>query len=159
MTQDRQAKEAIILTFLDNYPLFKVTDGFIDALLRAVEPYSARSVEQACQRFADGAVSGHDNRYVINGPELAEQCRLFDDLRTRTVVPLFSGIIEMDFGHGRVDMRGLTVDEQDRVIDAHGVIDGKNLALLSLEEKQAVLRQEKIDGPAITPRLRTMRDQ
>lgn len=159
MSIESDAKEASILRLLDNYPNFKATDGFIDALLRGVEPYSARAVELACERFASGAVVGHDNRYVLNGSQLAEQARMFHEMYHCEVIPLHSGILEMDFGHGRVDMRGLTVEEQDQVIRRHGFSpDGRNLALLGLDEKRAALAQQAIEAPKATfrPRLKGM---
>jgi hypothetical protein len=157
---ESDAKETSILQLLAGYPQFKPTDEFVDAMLRAVESYSARAVAQACQRFSDGAVPGHDNRYVLNAMELAEQVRLFHDLDARVRVPLYSGILEMDWGRGRVDMRGLTVDEQDRIIEGHGMIGKQNAAMLSLEEKREALKQGAIEGDkAVRPRLQRMTDK
>lgn len=64
----------------------------------------------------------------------------------------YNGLIEMDWGHGRVDLRGLTNDEQDAIIRNHGMIgigeNAKDAALMSLEEKLAALRDLKQLPPA-----------
>lgn len=156
--KNRDAKEACLWSLFDGYPNFKATDEFIERVLDLLEPYSPRAVEHAVRRFGDGGVPGHNTAFVPNGPQIAEQARLFHELYTREVVPLYSGIIEMDFGHGRVDMRGLTVEEQDEVIRRHGVIDGKNVALLSLEDKRAALKQQALAAPVATPRIKRITD-
>jgi hypothetical protein len=147
MDREAEAKEAAILGLLAGYPSFKATDEFINALLAAVEPYSATAVADACKRFADDGVPDHDKRFVINAAELAGQARLFDGIYNTVRVPLYSGILEMDFGHGRVDMRGLTVDEQDEIMRRHGIAaDGRNMALLSLDEKREALQQKAVES-------------
>jgi len=72
--------------------------------------------------------------------EIAEWSRQAALAAHKRSVPLYSGIIETDFGHGMIDMRGLTVDEQDMVLRYKGISpDGKNLALMSLDEKREAL--------------------
>jgi len=76
--------------------------------------------------------------------ELAEWARIEALDAKRRNTPLYSGILEADFGHGRIDMRGLTVEEQDLVLRHKGMTpDGHNLAMLSLEAKKRALAGEK----------------
>lgn len=67
----------------------------------------------------------------------------------------------MDWGRGRVDMRGLTTEEQDQIIDAGGMIGKQNAATLNLEEKRAALKGIELENKseAPKPRLQRMTDQ
>ena len=147
--KDRDAKEAALWKLWDSYPNFKPTDAFIDSVLAAVEPYSPRAVASSVKRFLNDEVAGHESRYVPNAAQIAGQAKLFDSLYAREVIALHSGILEVDYGHGRIDLRGLTIEEQVEIMRHHGVINGCNLALMSLEGKKAALagdETKKIEG-------------
>lgn len=167
MTKERLAREAIIQKLIAGYPSWahSATQGHIDAFVDASAAFSLESLRKAQERFhsADG-VPGKDAHSWPTAREFATQAKLFELHARRqgnSLVLLHNGLLEMDFGHGRVDLRGLTTDEQDRIIKLNGLApDGRNLALMDLNEKRASLKALPApDSPRlpVTPRLRTMK--
>lgn len=162
MSMESDAKEAAILRMLEIYPQYRATDEFIDALVAIADGHSLQAVRLACDRFRTGQVPGHNNAYVLNGAQFAEQCALFDRAYSDVKVKLFNGLLESDWGHGRVDLRGLTAKQQDRIIDWHDITpDGRNMALMTLEEKVEAVEAPQLEGPKSTlrPRLQRMTDK
>jgi len=149
---ESKAKKAKVLDLLEGYSslIGKDLSGLTRALCRVAEPYPLDVVIDATERLAD------TSRFPPTPAELAEACATFNDLLHPKVVQLYTGIIEMDFGHGRIDMRGLTRAEQDRIIDSGGKIAGHNVALLSLEQKRSLIATGKLSGAAPQARLRKM---
>lgn len=125
-TEETLAREALILSLLRGYPSLasSITRGVIDSYVSAVDGYSVTALRNACERYRTGDVEGYDRRWPPNAAELATMARMFDELAKRDTerapklvvypiggepppghVPL--GPIEVNFGHGRIDMRGL----------------------------------------------------
>jgi hypothetical protein len=114
-----------------------------------VADVSLDALTRSCRQFASGKVS-RNNAFPPAAAELAENARLWQEaLNTRNDpgVKLYNGLIECDWGQGRVDMRGLTEAEQDQIIANKGCgPDGKSLAYMPLEAIRAALKAEAIEG-------------
>lgn len=155
--RERQAREAVILKLIEGFPSLsgRATRGLIDAYVDASEHCHVSALNQACKRFARGEVPGQNPSYPPTAAEVAAQAAMLDEHRKRTIVPLHTGVLNIDFGHGRIDMRGLTEPEQDRIIELGGKTpDGRNFALLSLADKRAALDQKALPNRVPVPRLR-----
>lgn len=156
----------MIVQLLEGYlsSASSVTEATIASYVAATEEYELEALRQACQRFNKGDVPGHNNAFPPSAPELAEQARLFDgilkNLRAKDV-PLYSGLTEIDYGSGRIDMRGLTVAEQDRIMRLGGrAPDGRSLAGMGLADIREALKAEPvaIAGAPAAPKLQRMTD-
>lgn len=152
----KAAKEALIYGVLQGYWQIaeKLTEEFLATYVNACEDCSVESLRIVCNRIASGR-AGLNSSFPPTPADIAGRAAMLDDTR-KPSIPLHSGILQMDWGHGTVDMRGLTVEEQDEVIRLHGrAPDGRNLALMTLDEKRAALKQEKIEA-TVKPRLQRM---
>lgn len=167
MSMESDAKEAAILSLLSGFPSYRATDTFIEEALASVEAFSVEAVVRACRRYAHGEVPEHNNAFPPSVPQLVVQVRLFEGVlaysKRQEAPRLHSGILEVDCGHGKIDMRGLTVDEQDQVLRLGGKSpDGRNLAGMSVQAIVEALRAEpvgEIEAPkTVIPRLKTMRE-
>jgi len=132
--------------------------------VRQVEDCRPEAVQQACDRIASGRAPGVNSNFPPTPADVAISARLFEDIAARgegRELRLHNGLIEMDWGRGRVDMRGLTTEEQDQIIDAGGMIGKQNAATLNLEEKRAALKGIELENKseAPKPRLQRMTDQ
>lgn len=137
----RDAKEASIFKLLRGYWQLgeKLNAGLLETYIDAVEENSVEAVRLTCQRIASGQ-SGLNSSFPPTPADIAERATLLDSA-TKPEPGKYNGLLEMDWGHGRVDLRGLTEREQDVIIKVHGVApDGVNFALLTLEEKIAKVR-------------------
>lgn len=115
---------------------FSATDAQIDAYVKALEPYSAKAVRQAVDRLVDGQVQ-RNNEFMPMAPEVAIQARMFHEIEQRLTgdpaeklvsypigapvpegyVPL--GPLEVDAGHGKIDLRGLNHKDKEYVLTHH----------------------------------------
>ncbi len=173
---DDKAKKAAILSMMHGFPSSQghITEGTLGAYMLAVSDASAEAVKRSCGQFLAGKVPDRNNGFLPTAAELSANARAWDAAIAQVTAdqelaklnkPIENGLIQMDFGHGMVDMRGLTTAEQDAIINANGMIGGKmvdgklvggkNAALLSLEDKRAVLRGLAApDQPFQIPKLR-----
>jgi hypothetical protein len=146
-SKDKAAKKAAIYSVLAGYWQLadKLTDALLGSYLGPVEDVSVEAVVRTCQRIAGGA-AGLNTSFPPSPADIAGRARSYDEA-TADRVPLYNGLVEMDWGHGRVDLRGLTNDQQDAIIRNHGMIgigeNAKNAALMTLDEKIAALRDLK----------------
>lgn len=135
MTMESDAIESEVLRLMANF-LFSATDAQIDAYIAALAIYSPKAVRQAVDRLIDGQVQ-RNHEFMPKAPEVAIQARMFHEIEQRLngeaaeklvrypiggnppegYVPL--GPIEVDAGHGRIDMRGLTHEEKEFVLQHH----------------------------------------
>ncbi len=132
----------------------KITARTVAPYIDAVSECSLEAIERACRAFGTGAVPDWNPDYGPPVPvRLAMLARLLEPTKS---VPLYGGLLEVDFGHGRIDLRGLKIEEQDAIMRQHGKTpDGRNYALLSLDEKRAAI--SGIEGPrTVTARLQRM---
>lgn len=158
------AKETVLLSL---YKLYRYLDGKTEKALRELtreylpplDRFTSKATRQAYEAIRDGDVP-EAVEWLPSVPRWVGLVKTFDRAQRGPLVLLHNGLIDMDFGHGRIDMRGLTEKEQDRVIALGGVISGRNMALLSLDEKRASLNglpapdSPRIEAPS--PRLRKM---
>lgn len=147
--EETTAKEAAIFDLLAGYHQLteKLNDLFLWSFVRQVEDCRPEAVKQACDRIASGRAPGVNNNFPPTPADVASNARLFEEIAARADdrVPLYNGLLEADFGHGRVDMRGLTTDEQDRIAKLHGILpNGQNVAYLSLAEKKELLTVDSL---------------
>jgi hypothetical protein len=89
--------------------------------LEALSGYSVEAIERSVEQFIRGLVATHDGRFAPSAAELARNVKQWDDVlreiaERRNTPPLASGIMNVDFGHGPIDMTRLTRDEQDEVL-------------------------------------------
>lgn len=149
------------MKLIEGYPSLagRATRGLIDAYVDASEHCDISALNQACKRFARGEVPGQNTAYAPTAAEVASQAAMLDEHRKQTVVQLYNGLLDMDFGHGSVDMRGLTTPEQEMIRRNNGKINGKNAALMSLDEKRTALRalpEPESDKTVPMPKLQRM---
>lgn len=141
-SKDKAAKKAAIYSVLAGYWQLadKLTEGLLGSYLGPVEECSVEAVVRTCQRIATGQ-AGLSTSFPPTPADIAQRAAAYDDAN-RERVALYNGLIEMDWGHGRVDLRGLAEAEQDAIIRCHGVSpDGTNFAMLDLDGKRSKLRE------------------
>jgi hypothetical protein len=152
---ESKAKRLKVLDTLEGYHslIGKDLTGLTNALVRAADPYPLDTVLEACKRLAQVC------KFPPTPADMTEWCEHFNAAMHPKVVELYNGLISMDFGHGSVDMRGLTTPEQEMIRRNNGKINGKNAALMDLETKRAALRAlpaPESDKAVPMPKLRTM---
>lgn len=122
--------------------------GNINAFVEATKGVSLDALTRSVEQFATGKVD-RNNAFPPSSAELAENARewqrAIDKRSGQDGAELHNGLIEMDFGQGRIDMRGLTNAEQDQIIANKGCApSGRSLAYLSLPEIKAALQQSDL---------------
>jgi hypothetical protein len=128
----------------------KLDRKLLGTYVSAVEDCGADAVALVCKRISSGQ-AGLNSSFPPTPADIAERAALLD-AGSKPQPLLHNGIIEMDFGHGRVDMRGLKTEEQDEIIRLNGKTpDGRNFALLSLAEKRAALDPKALPAPNRVP--------
>jgi hypothetical protein len=150
-SKDKAAKKAAIYSLLIGYWQMaeRLSDELLSGYVNAVEECSADAVARVCKRIASGQ-AGLNSSFPPTPADIAERAAAIDEAVSERV-PLHNGLIEMDWGHGRVDLRGLTTEEQDVLIRGHGMVGGKNAALLDLDEKRASIAAAKQVAPLAAP--------
>lgn len=142
---DELAKEAKILDLFDSYPSANPSADTIRAYCRSVESLSLEAVSRSVKQFGDGLVERPNRDFAPSAESFAANVREWQraiDQRNGDGIELHNGLIEIDFGAGRIDMRGLTTAEQDQIIAAKGrAPDGRSLAYMPLVEIRAALVQ------------------
>lgn len=145
---ERDAKEAMILDLFDGWMNAKPTADNLRAYLAEVEEWSVEAVMRSVRQFRGGKVEGHNMDFVPSAGKLshnAGQWQAAINKRGEVMSELHNGLIEMDFGQGRIDMRGLTNAEQDQIIANKGLApSGKSLAYLSLTEIREAISQKDL---------------
>lgn len=154
-----EAKEALILRLFRSYPGADkaISRATVDAYLHAVADISSGVLAQTVSAFTSGLIEGRNSDFVPSAESLAKHARL--RMPSAAEPTLYNGLTSMDWGGGSVDLRGLTTAEQDIVIAAKGITaDGRNMALMSLDEIKQEVTQGQIAGPArVMPKLQGMR--
>lgn len=142
---DELAKEAKILDLFDSYPSASPSRETLQAYLAAVNGMSLEAVARSVQQFRSGLVERPNRDFAPSGEAFAANVREWQkaiDRRAGGDIELHNGLIEMDWGQGRIDMRGLTEAEQDQIIANKGCApDGRSLAYMPLAEIKAALVQ------------------
>jgi hypothetical protein len=135
MTMESDAIESEVLRLMANF-LFSATDTQIDAYIAALAIYSPKAVKQAVDRLIDGQVQ-RNHEFMPKAPEVAIQARMFHEIEQRLngeaaeklvsypigapvpegYVPL--GPLEVDAGHGKIDLRGLSHADKEFVLRHH----------------------------------------
>lgn len=67
-------REMAVQNMLDGYTM-PTSQGLVNAILRAADPFSDRVVATVVGNFSDGLVPGKDNAYPPQAPEFAAECR------------------------------------------------------------------------------------
>jgi len=121
-----------------------VTDDNINAYVDATSTVSLDALRRSVEQFVTGRVERANRSFVPSGEELAHNARQWqiaiDTISGTPAPPMHNGLVEMDFGQGRIDMRGLTAQEQDTIIANKGCApNGKSLAYMSLPQIKAEL--------------------
>ncbi len=127
------------------------------AFLVAIEDCSLEAVLKACETFAAGMVSGYNNDFPPSAARLGALAREIDaDLYEdrMNALPRYNGVLSINYGHGDIDCRGLTIAEQDKIDDAKGVLNGRNMALLPRSELKAALSGNLLAGKPHVAKLR-----
>lgn len=147
-----------ILELLDSKAGSSITEGNVDAYLEAVAPYSAEAVAMACKRYLRGEVPGHDIEFLPTAGAVASQARMLESALNAgarraalppgppgyrqlpdgsVIVPIgapmpegyaANGLLEVDLGEGKIDLRGKTPAEKRAILEQHGEVDVKRVA-------------------------------
>lgn len=125
-----------------------VTEDNLAAFVDATKDVSLDALTRSVDQFASGRVE-RNNAFPPSSAELAENAREWQraiEKRAGHDGPeMHNGLIEMDFGQGRIDMRGLTNAEQDAIIANKGCApNGRSLAYMSLPEIKLALEQSDL---------------
>lgn len=150
------AKEALILSLFRGYLYLigKVSAASTKSYLDALETVPLGAVKQAVERILSPNGPEQWRTYAPSAPDLAAYAALFDrpgptgegdglisyrmgELPPPGYVPL--GPIDVDFGHGRINMRGLSHAQKEAIMQNKG------------EPSIAIGNQR------VTPKLRAMR--
>lgn len=129
-----------------------VTEDNLAAFVDATKDVSLEALRRSVEQFSTGKVE-RNNAFPPNSAEVAENARLWqhalDGLKVEPVT-LHNGLLNVDYGRGSIDMRGLTNAEQDAVMALSGLApDGQSMAGMSLEGiKQAITQNDRmaVDG-------------
>lgn len=165
MAQDKTAREALMVKLFSGYlsSQMNITEDNLAAFIEATKDVSLEALTLSVDQFASGRVE-RNNSFPPNSGEVAANAREWQraiEKRAGQDGPeMHNGLIECDWGHGRVDLRGLTNAEQDLVMAGKGFVNGKNLAYLPLQEIRSVIEQGDLavldGGKTFTPRLSRM---
>lgn len=144
-------KEVLILNLFDAYPSSgaQVSNSRIATYVDAVHSISIEAVRRSVEQYVTGKVDRENKDFVPSAEAFAANARDWQraiEKRTAQEGPeMHNGLIEMDFGQGRIDMRGLTNAEQDQIIANKGLApSGKSLAYLSLTEIREAISQKDL---------------
>ncbi len=128
------AKEAAILDMLERFLMGRPQDikAPLAVLLKAAAPYPLVAVAEACRAFSEAEVP-RNNAFLLNAVEFVGEIKRhlpavhdpedFRDMRNLVayrgelppgMVP--AGIVNVDFGAGKIDMTKLTFAEQERTL-------------------------------------------
>lgn len=163
MVKDKTAREAVILGLFDGFPSSQtnITEGNLGAYVEATASVSLEALQRSMQQFVSGKVE-RNNAFVPSAPEFAENARAWEGAlakRASQSVELHTGLLNMDWGRGSIDMRGLTEAEQDAVIATKGVTaDGRSMSGLPIEAIREALGGVQIEQSkrVVAPKLSRM---
>lgn len=126
----------------------ELTDSQTAAYLAALEGCAIEAVRDACRAFATGTVSDFNPNYgPPTAPRVAMLARLLEPIKAEAgeivVYPIGElpppgftplGPTSIDFGHGRIDLRGLSHAEKEAILQNKGrvpdLIEGSRKAPL-----------------------------
>lgn len=144
-TESNLAKEALILDLFDGYLSAKPSAENLARYLAAVADLSVEAVARSVKQFNDGLVERDNRDFAPSAETFSHNARRWQkaiDTRDDTGPKLYNGLLNMDFGRGLVDMRGLKREEQDRIIDLNGVApDGRSFSGMAIESIKTALEQ------------------
>jgi len=120
----------------------------VETYCDATKDVSLEALTRSVEQFKSGRVE-RNNSFPPAAAEVAENARQWqralDSRASNSGPPLHNGLLEMDWGQGMVNLRGLTNAEQDQVIAAKGVgPDGRSLAYMPVEQIRVAISQGDI---------------
>jgi len=121
----------------------------VDAYCSATADTPFEAVKRSTEQFASGRVE-RNNSFPPAAAEFAANAREWQAAITKRAgqdgPEMHNGLIEIDYGSGRIDMRGLTNAEQDLIMAGKGIVNGKNLAYLPLAKIRTVITNGDLDA-------------
>ena len=121
----------------------------MDAYCSATADTPFEAVKRSTEQFASGRVE-RNNSFPPAAAEFAANAREWQAAITKRAgqdgPEMHNGLIEIDYGSGRIDMRGLTNAEQDLIMAGKGIVNGKNLAYLPLAKIRTVITNGDLDA-------------
>ena len=138
---EETAKQAAILKLMRGFPSSQssISEGTIAAYMEALEKYPVEAIGQAVNRYLSGDVPGQNRAFLPTAAELASQAGLFHRIagiearkaaqEQLTSYPMGElpppgmealGPLEVDFGKGMIDLRGMTLAEKEIVLSSKG---------------------------------------
>lgn len=153
MTTEWNAREVLILEMLAGFGS-NVANPTIDAMVRVCLPFQIEAVQQACERFTNKEVDGHDYRFPPNAPQLVDQVRLLDRVLNRIAGRRGTGLIPYRMGEsppeGTVPLGPVKIEVDGRIRD---------VSHLTHAEKEEILLTGKMpseEQKSIAPALKRM---
>lgn len=146
-SMDTATKEAALFDLFDAFRT-SPTENQIRAYIAALDGCSAEATRDACRAFVTGTVSEFKYDYgPPTAPRLATLARMLEPIKAEAgeivVYPIGElpppgfmplGPTSVDFGHGRIDLRGLSHAEKEAILQNKGrvpdLIDGSRKAPL-----------------------------
>lgn len=161
--QDRAARKVQVTRLFSSWlsAAGNVDMDNINAFVEATADVSLEALTRSVEQFTSGKVE-RNNAFPPSSAELAENARLWESALRKNHAdddpPLHNGLLNVDFGRGKIDMRGLTAAEQDAVMDMKGIApDGRSMCGMSLEQIREAVSQGQIAGPrTVAPQLQRM---
>lgn len=164
---DERAKKIKIMELLAGYSYLsgRSLDALIDQMVHVVDDCPVEAVALACDRFARGKVEGHTPGYAPGADQLAIQAGLFRDAlaqieRNKAPTPkLISvpigqplpdgvvreiGIEDVDFGHGKINMRGMSTAEKEAIMANKGLPEPEPVKFKANNESVRALVQSTV---------------
>lgn len=143
---DKREAVKLLKDLFSAFPSMAASTEAAQVYLSVVADYRVESLKEAVRRFTRGDVPEHNGRFVPSTAELSRVVRDIDlKLREDELFRLYGPSTWIDFGHGRIEERGLSSEQCDMIMKLHGVLPGgTSLARLTIEQRQKVLTQEAL---------------
>ena len=143
---DKREATKLLKELFSAFPSMAASTEAAQVYLSVVADYRLEALRGAVQRFVRGEVLDHNGRFVPSTAELARVVRDVDlRIDENEMFRLYGPSTYVDFGHGRIDERGLTAEQKDLVFSLHGELpDGTPLGRLTIEQRQKVLNRKAL---------------
>lgn len=134
----------------------------IEIYVSATAEFCLEAIQRSVEQFVTGKVERENRAFAPSTDEFSRNVRRWQeaiDFRDDRGPPLHNGLLEMDWGQGMINMRGLTEAEQDKIIANKGCgPDGKSLAYMPTEAIRVALSVDAIEGAPrkVVPSLKGM---
>lgn len=130
-TKNMGKRRALVTKLWEAFPssLSQLQRGMIDSYVGEVAEYSVEALTRSVEQFCAGKVEDHSGTWVPSIPQLARNVRSWqrsldmvsDAKGQRDWLEKHGGILEVDFGAGRINMRNFTALQKEWIVTHKGL--------------------------------------